>query len=110
MFSVKLQQKFQASRYWRLFTISPYIFKLVLKTTAGNVVSVREELPANKSEKTKPAANLFECALHVYALVPGRGRVGQAVAGVASAANVDLLAAEGAESFGHHQHAVVRQR
>lgn len=55
-------------------------------------------------------ANLFERALHVDALVPRRGRVGQAVAGVAAAADVDFLAAEGAESLGHHQHAVVRER
>lgn len=61
-----------------------------------------------ENQRLASSANLFERALHVDALVPGRGWVGQAVAGVAAAADVDLLAAERAESLGHHQHAVVR--
>lgn len=61
-----------------------------------------------ENQRSTSRANLFERAFHVDALVPGRGRVGQAVAGVAAAADVDLLAAERAESLGHHQHAVVR--
>lgn len=64
----------------------------------------------NKLRGIKAVPNLFECALHVYPLVPGGGWVGQAVAGVAAAADVDLLTAEGAEGLGHHEDAVVRQR
>lgn len=113
-YSVKVvsETEFKTRIRWRLFPLRPFIYVSTAAAKWFLCARIRQyqakHLLICPQEIKRTSANLFERALHVDALVPGRGRVGQAVAGVASAADVDLLAAEGAESLGHHQHAVVR--
>lgn len=53
--------------------------------------------------------NLLQGSLDVDALSPGHGGVGEAVAGVAAAGDVDALPPEVLERLGHHPHPVVRE-
>lgn len=52
-------------------------------------------------------ANLFECTLHIYPLVPGGSWIGQTVPSVATATDVNFLTAQRTEGLGHHEDAIV---
>lgn len=55
-------------------------------------------------------SRLFQGALHFFALVPGGGRVRQAVPGVPPSGQVHFSTAQRPEGLGHHHHAIIRQR
>lgn len=55
-------------------------------------------------------SHLFEGALHIDALVPRRGGVGEAVSSIPSSGDVHFLTPQVPEGLGHHHHAIVRQR